>query len=579
MKWTYKEKVRMAAVKDLQEQLGVNMPFPEVLATILVQKGVDTFEKAKAFFKPSLKTLIDPWKMRNMDLAVDRVLKAIDNGEKILIYGDYDVDGTTSVALMVLFFQDFNINLEYYIPDRYTEGYGISYEGIDYAISQGFNLVIALDCGTKAVDKIRYAKRENIDFIVVDHHTPGAELPPAVAFVNPRHPECNYPFKELSACGLGLKLIQALAERLPELKDKVRIPINYDVVARFSDLVCLSIACDIVPLIGENRVIAYHGLIKLNKDPLPGLAALMRLADESREWNIAGMVFFLGPRINSAGRLKTARDAVRLLLGQDGDLEAFAADLHTYNDERKALDQQITAEALALIENNPAKLQCKSTVLSQANWHKGVIGIVASRLTERYFRPTIMLTKNGSNWVGSGRSVSDFDLYAALALCQAHLLQFGGHKFAAGLTLKDSELEAFRTQFEKVVVERITADQMVPKLKIAGKISFSEINPKLIRLIKRFAPFGPGNGEPVFQAVQVKVLDARILKKEHVRFLLRQNGVAFEGIAFSLAHRWEQINATKPGIEKLDIAFQPDFKTWGGKTYIQLKIKDIRIPN
>lgn len=572
MKWIYNEVPRTTAVEELQEKLGVKAPFPEVLAKILVQKGVDTFDKAKAFLKPSLELLHDPWQMRDMEIAIQRILKAISEQEKILIYGDYDVDGTTSVTLLTLFFQDFGLQIPYYIPERYTEGYGVSYEGIDYAKEQEIGLIIALDCGTKAVEKIKYARNKGIDFIVVDHHTPGTELPPVVAMVNPRHPECSYPFKELPACGLGLKLIQALAARLPELGDLVQTPIAYDPLARFADLVCLSIACDIVPLTGENRIIAYHGLVKLQQAPLPGLAALMRLADENREWNISGMVFFLGPRINSAGRLGTARDAVRLLLGQDGDLASFAADLHSYNDERKALDQSITEEALALIEGNPAELQRKSTVLYQPEWHKGVIGIVASRLTERHYRPTILLTRSGPNWVGSGRSVSDFDLYAALEQCKEYIVQFGGHKYAAGLTLSDDHVADFKAKFETVVTEHITEDQLVPKLKIAGRLPLTEVQPKLIRLIKRFAPFGPGNGEPVFEARGVEVLDARVLKKAHVRFLLRQHGVSIEAIGFSLAHRWAEVNSLR-----LDIAFQPDFKTWGGKTYIQLKLKDFRV--
>lgn len=569
--WIYPPAPHPDTVSALALQLSTREKFPKQLAELLVERGIDSFEKARDYLKPDPAELHSPWLMRHMDLATQRILQALKNEEKVLVYGDYDVDGTTSVALMTLFFQDCGFEIPYYIPDRYTEGYGISYQGIDFAIEQGVGLVIALDCGTKAIDKLKYAREKGLDFIVVDHHTPGEEDPAAVALINPRHSDCKYPFKELPACGLGLKLVQALSEKIKEELPDADLPSDYDPFARFSDLVCLAVACDIVPLHGENRILAYHGLRKIRKNPLPGLKALMDLANMERDWNVSDLVFFLGPRINSAGRLGSGRDAVRLMQGEGEDLAEFAAALHASNDDRKALDSEITNEALAIIGQTPGELERNSTVLFQADWHKGVIGIVASRLIERHYRPTILLTASGDNLVGSGRSVSGFDLYAALEACSDNLVQFGGHKYAAGLTMKSENYEAFREQFEREVSANILPEQKVPKLKIAGRLEFREINPRLIRLISRFSPFGPGNPEPVFEARGVEVVEARILKVDHVRFLFRQHGVSFEAIGFSLAHLWNEVNALK-----LDIAYQPALKTYRGKTYIQLKMKDFR---
>lgn len=569
--WIYPDAPHPDTVSALALQLSTREKFPQQLAELLVDRGIDSFEKAREYLKPDRAALLSPWLMRHMDLATERILKALKTGEKILIYGDYDVDGTTSVALMALFFQDCGFEIPYYIPDRYTEGYGISYQGVDFAIEEGIGLVIALDCGTKAIDKLKYARENGVDFIVVDHHTPGEEDPAAVALINPRHKDCSYPFKELPACGLGYKLVEALAEKFIEELPESKLPADYDAFDRLGDLVCLAVACDIVPLVGENRILAYHGLRKIRKNPLPGLKALMEMAKMERDWNVSDLVFFLGPRINSAGRLGSGRDAVRLLKGEGDDLPEFAAALHASNDDRKALDSEITKEALALIEQTPGELERSSTVLFQTDWHKGVIGIVASRLIERHYRPTILLTSSGDNLVGSGRSVSGFDLYSALESCSDHLVQFGGHKYAAGLTIKKENFEAFREQFEREVSDNILPEHKIPKLKIASRLALREINPRLIRLIARFSPFGPGNAEPVFEARGVEVLEARVLKVDHVRFSLRQHGVTFEAIGFSLAHRWAEINELK-----LDIAYQPALKTWRGKTSIQLKLKDFR---
>ncbi|MEM6272127.1 MAG: single-stranded-DNA-specific exonuclease RecJ [Bacteroidota bacterium] len=569
--WIYPPAPHPDLVSALALQLSTRERFPHQLAGLLVQRGIDDFSKARGYLKPDLADLHPPEQMRGMDQAVDRILRAMRNEEKILIYGDYDVDGTTSVALMQRFFAVCGYDFPYYIPDRYTEGYGISYQGVDFAANNGVGLVIALDCGTKAVDKLRYARAKGIDYIVVDHHTPGDELPPVVAMLNPRHPDCGYPFKELPACGLALKLAQAVVRRLHNFPAEFPLPPDFDPVGEYADLVCLSVACDIVPLTGENRILAYHGLRKLRKAPSPGLKALMDLAEFAREWNVSDLVFFLGPRINSAGRLGSARDAVRLLLGRGNDLPEFAAQLHAYNDERKKLDAEITQEALEMIARDPEEICRKSTVLYHPAWHKGVIGIVASRLIERHYRPTILLTRAGEKLVGSGRSVSGFDLYAALEACSGKLVQFGGHKYAAGLTLDPAQFINFREQFEAEVSGRIQPEQEVPRIRIAADLAFREINPRLIRLIRRFGPFGPANGEPVFVARDVEVVEVRILKEEHVRFLLRQHGASFEAIGFSLAYRWQEIDGLR-----LDIAYQPAFKTWKGRTYIQLKIKDIK---
>lgn len=569
MRWIDRQLPDSETIDALAEGLSAKSPFPKTLANILVQRGYETFEQVRAFLRPQIDQLRDPWDLKDMDLAVNRIVLAVERKEKILIYGDYDVDGTTSVALLTLFLGEWGVETQYYIPDRYKEGYGLSYQGVDFADENGFQLVIALDCGTKAVDKAQVMAERGIDFIIVDHHRPGSVLPARVAMVNPMQDGCNYPCKALSACGLTYKLIECLneyfSEAFPEQDPLI------DPLEKYCDLVTLSIACDIVPIVDENRAIAAAGLEKLRHDPLPGLAALMALSDRERSWNVGDLVFFLGPRINSAGRLRSARASVSLLLGDEAERDAFALALEGYNESRKELDRSMTLEALELIAQNPMGADLPATVLYQDGWHKGVIGIVASRLVEHHFRPTVLLTKSQENWVGSGRSVPGFDLYAALDACREHILQFGGHKYAAGLTVRDKDIVQFKEKFEQVVAQRITPEQKLPILEIAHRLRFREITAKFIRLLNRLAPFGPGNMEPVFLAEEVTVKEVRILKEDHVKFMLVQDGMTFEGIGFNLARRWEAVNSLQ-----LHVAYQPDIKRWKGNVYVQLRIMDFK---
>ncbi len=571
MRWIDRQIPPNDKVKALAHQLSGQSAFPLPLANILVQRGFDTFEKVKAFLRPEKERLYNSWDLKDMDRAIVCIIKAIEQEKKILIYGDYDVDGTTSVALLKLFLKDWGIEADYYIPDRYKEGYGLSLQGIKYAEEEGFSLVIVLDCGTKAVDLVAKGKAAGLDFIIVDHHQPGDELPDCEAMINPLQNGCDYPCQVLSACGLTLKLVQALNEIFTQVfPDQAPWP-DYDPFAQYCDLVTLSIACDIVPIVDENRIIAAYGLEKIRSAPLPGIAALMALSPNERCWTISDLVFFLGPRINSAGRLRSGQAAVRLLLGNPKEKEAFALALHGYNEERRKLDKEITNEALALIRTDPNRNERKSTVLYQAHWHKGVIGIVASRLIESYHRPTVLLTRSEGKWVGSARSIPGFDLYQSLFACRHHLLQFGGHKYAAGMTLREADLEPFAQAFEKEVASKISPTQLTPELEISHRLNFHEITNKFVALLKLLAPFGPGNDEMVFLADGVEVINVRVLKDEHVKLSVRQSGVAFEAIGFNLARRWEEV-----GSLKINLAYQVKTHTWRGKTGIQLQIKDFK---
>lgn len=571
MRWIDRQIPINSEIEALAQQLSGRSAFPMVLANILVQRGYDTFEKVKTFMRPTREEIHDPWDLKDMDRATVRVIEAVERKEKILIYGDYDVDGTTSVALMKLFLEDWGIEADYYIPDRYKEGYGLSTQGIEYAAKEGYQLLIVLDCGTKAVDLVAQGKSYGLEFIIVDHHQPGEVLPAAEALINPLQEGCDYPCKVLSACGLGLKFIQALSEEFVNvLPDQIPFE-HYDPFNKYCDLVTLSIASDIVPILDENRVIAVHGLEKIRSVPLPGIAALMALSAHERQWTISDLVFFLGPRINSAGRLRSGRAAVRLLLGDPEEKEAFALALHGYNEERRELDKEITNEALALIKADPKGKDRVSTVLYQSHWHKGVIGIVASRLIEQYHRPTVMLTESEGKWVGSARSVPGFDLYKTLTACRHHLLQFGGHKYAAGMTLRAEDLEPFREAFEKEVASRINPSQLMPEMEVAHRLNFNEINGKFLRLMRLLAPFGPGNPEPIFLTEDCEVRDVRILKEDHVKLSVRQSGITFEAIGFNLAKQWKAINSLN-----IHLAYQANTKTWRGKTSIQLMIKDFK---
>lgn len=568
MNWQMRPPVPATVAEALAASLGTDQPFPLPLAQILAQRGITHFDQAKAFFTPARGALHDPFLMQGMAEAVTRLLQARARQEPVLLYGDYDVDGTSAVALMMQAMRDLGFVVSYYIPDRYGEGYGISYQGIDYAQRAGVALIVSLDCGIKAGDKVQYAAMRGIEMIICDHHTPGASLPPALAVLDPKRSDCAYPYKELTGCGVGMKLLQGLAQRLPEAGFALPSP-DYDPFAAYCDLLVLSIACDIVPITGENRVMAYHGLQKLRHDPLPGIRALMNQGGDNREWDISDLVFFLGPRINAAGRLGHARHAVEVLLGHD--LDTGAEGLQQSNDARKDLDRTITEEALQLVAQDPAYPAQHSTVLYHPDWHKGVIGIVASRLIETHYRPTILLTRSEGKLVGSARSVAGFDLYQALEACDQHLLQWGGHKYAAGLSLKEEAYAPFKQQFEAVVAQTITPEQRVPLLYIDQPLHLAEIDARFIRLLNRMEPFGPQNRRPVFLSRGVRVIHHTVMKGEHLRLVLQQGDVMQEAVGFNLAQKFLDLQC-----EEVDVAFQPLFNTWNHKTRINLRLKDLR---
>ena len=548
-------------VKTLQEALKIH----PIICKLLVQRGIETFEQAKAFFRPSLDDLHDPFLMNGMDNAVNRIATAIANNEKILIYGDYDVDGTTAVATVYSFFKEFYPNLDYYIPNRYTEGYGISTRGIDYAAANNFKLIIALDCGIKSNDKVDYASQKGIDFIICDHHNPGEEIPKAVAVLDPKRKDCNYPYKELSGCGIGFKLIHAFA---------IQNDIPVEKVYQYLDLLCLSIGADIVPITGENRILTFHGLKKLNTNPVTGIRKLKEIANVQKTMDVTDVVFILGPRINAAGRIDDAKHAVKLLIAEDIDYdsEANALQLNKYNAERKYLDRGITAHALEIIGNDEILIKRKSTVLFNAGWHKGVIGIVASRLTDTYYRPTIVLTESDGKVTGSARSVKNFDLYEAIYECKDLLIQFGGHKFAAGMTMHPENVEAFSLKFEEVVTGRITEEQLVPELEIDAELELDEITPKFYSIINQMAPFGPENMKPVFVTRQVRDSGwSKIVKEDHVKFSIKKTGnMVVDGIGFGLRPKFELIKT-----EPFDIAYQIDENEWQGNVRLQMMVKDV----
>lgn len=552
-------------VSQLVDQLNINT----IIATLLVKRGITTFKEAEEFFRPKLEHLHNPFLMKDMNIAIQRIEQAIANQENILIYGDYDVDGTTSVALVYSFFKSIYPNLAYYIPDRYKEGYGISYAGIDYAQVNQFTLIIALDCGIKSIDHIEYAKQRNIDFIICDHHTPGATIPEAVAVLDPKRSDCEYPFKELSGCGIGFKLIQAYAE-------KNNIP--FENIIGYLDLVSVSIASDIVPVTGENRVLSYFGLEQLNSNPRPGLQALINISN-LKDITLNEIVFFIGPRINAAGRIDHAVHAVSLLIAEtEKEAFDFCEVLNLKNNERKEFDQSITLEAIALIEEDDTAKHRKSTVLYNAEWHKGVIGIVASRLIDKYYRPTIILTESNGHAAGSARSVNGFDIYEAISACSHLLDQYGGHKYAAGLTMKIENIPAFIEKFEEIVSSTIEDTSLHQEIEIESEICLNEFNSKFYRILKQFAPFGPGNTKPIFLAKNVQLAsEPKLIGKNnanHLKFSIVQNSsFSFDCIAFGLGHYKSLLEQN----EYFDICFNIEENTWRDKTTIQLNIKDIRI--
>lgn len=550
--------------KALSQSLKINT----TLCKILVQRGIDDFEKSKAFFRPQLKDLHDPFLMKDMEKAVDRISAAIVKNDKILIFGDYDVDGTTSVACMYQFICKIHSpNLvDFYIPHRYREGYGISKAGIDFAVTNGFNLIIALDCGIKSVELVSYAKELGIEFIICDHHLPDIILPQAIAILNPKQPQCNYPFKDLCGCGVGFKLITALAKRFG---------INESFYFNFLDLVATAIAADIVPMVGENRILAYHGIQQINNNPSNGIKSLIQLSGIKGKLTITNVVFVIAPRVNAAGRMDDAKKAVQLFIEPDPTkaLE-FAEMLHSDNSDRKEADSSITEEALALLEKDPQSFEKKSTVVYKEHWHKGVVGIVASRLTEKYYRPTVVLTLNDGIVSGSARSVIGFNLYEAIYACKEYLLGYGGHFAAAGLSMLPENVEAFANKFEDVVAATITSDLLIPQIIIDSPISFSELTMPLYNIICQMEPFGPGNMRPVF--IATNITDAgysKIVKDLHIRFVVKQNDIRFTGIGFNMADKFHLLESKQP----IDIIFMLDENVWNGETTLQLKVIDIRL--
>jgi single-stranded-DNA-specific exonuclease len=561
-RWRYISKPPDEAIRALSRQINVN-PY---LCTILIQREIDTFEKARDFFRPTLDMLHDPFLMKGMNQAVDRLNTAIENGERILIYGDYDVDGTTSVALVYSYLRTFYEHCEIYIPDRYSEGYGVSREGIDWARQNGFSLIVALDCGIKAMEMVGLAGQYGIDFIICDHHVPGSEVPNAVAVLDPKQEDCPYPFKELSGCGLGFKLMQAYARRHRDEQ----------AVHRYLDLVAVSIASDVVPMKGENRVLAYFGTRKLNTDPLPGLKALMDVAGVDSTLDVTDIVFTLGPRINAAGRIDHASAAVKMLTAETvEEAQTFATALNENNATRRQYDLSITEEALRMIDNDETHRIAKSTVLFKDTWHKGVIGIVAARCVEKYYRPTVILTASNNKLTGSARSIHGFDLYRAISACGHLLEKYGGHKYAAGLTLDPNNLTAFRQKFEEVVAANLTPEMLVPVIDIDTEVFFDAITPKFVNILKQMAPFGPENATPVFVAHNVYVFNSLSrFKEKHIRFLAAQDGTrnVFQVIGFNLAEYYEKLQTGG----YFSMAFTIEENTYNGVTSIQLRVKDIK---
>ena len=560
-RWVEWEVKNHTASAELQESLKIDA----ILANLLVKRGINTYEDAHSFFRPTLEQLHDPFLMKDMDLAIARIERAIQAGEKILIYGDYDVDGTTAVALTYSFLKKHHAAIDFYIPDRYVEGYGISSQGIDYAAEHGYSLIIALDCGIKANDKIAYANEKGVDFIICDHHLPGDSLPEAIAILDPKRSDCNYPYKELSGCGIGFKLIQAYAQ-------KNNLPIEE--TNTYLDLVAVSIAADIVPITGENRVLAWIGLQKLNSNPCKGLSALMDLSGR-KDLTITDVVFTIGPRINAAGRIDDAKHAVNLLIAES-DALAFEKGqiINTKNTERKEHDSLITEQALALIDEDPTQIARKSTVVYNQDWHKGVIGIVASRLTEKYYRPTIVMTHSNGKAAGSARSVLGFDLYEALSECSDLLEQFGGHKYAAGLTMKIENIPALQQKFEEVVSRTITEEQLVQAINIDTEIMLNQIDAKFFRILKQFEPFGPQNMAPIFISKNVYTYSgATLVGNNHLKMSVHQhNQTYYNCIGFGLAEFMPMVNSGEP----FDICYTIDENIWKEKKSIQLNIKGIR---
>ena len=556
---------------EIQNKLAEELSINPILAQLLVQRDIVTFDDARSFFRPDLNDLHDPFLMADMQNAVNRLTKAMQKNEKILVYGDYDVDGTTSVALVYKFLKQFYSNIDFYIPDRYNEGYGISIQGIDFAATNDFKLVIALDCGIKAIEKVKYAVSLGVDFVICDHHTPDAELPPAVAVLDPKRVDCTYPYKHLSGCGVGFKLMQAFA---------ITNNIDFSQLTPLLDLLALSIASDIVPITGENRILAFYGLKQINSNPSIGLKAILEVCGlTDKEISISDIVFKIGPRINASGRMKLASEAVELLVSSS---HTFAKEksgmINEYNNDRKDLDKNITDEAIALIGADKRYADRRSIVVHKPDWHKGVIGIVASRLSEEYYKPSIVLTNSNGFASGSARSVPGFDIYKAIDSCRDLLENFGGHMYAAGLSMKEENVLPFTERFEQYVAENILEEQTYPQIEIDAVLQFKDITPKFFRVLKQFGPFGPGNMKPVFASK--KVFDygtSRLVGKEQEHLKLELIDSSSENVINGIAFRMHEYNDHLKALNPLDICYTLEENSFNGNTSIQLMIRDIKI--
>ncbi len=566
-KWIVREPADAAKVDKLSAEVGID----RVLADLLVKRGVETFEQARSFFRPSLDDLHDPFLMKDMDAAVERLHDAITSGEKILVYGDYDVDGTTAVALVYSFIHRFTTAVDFYIPDRYDEGYGVSYKGIDWAIEGGFKLIITLDCGIKAIDKAEYAKSKGIDMIICDHHLPEDSLPGAVAVLDPKREDCNYPFDDLSGCGVGFKLVQAYSQRYG---------VPFESLVPLLDLLVVSIASDLVTMVGENRTLSYFGLKQLNENPHKGLLAMINLSNlEPGHITIDDIVFKIGPRINAAGRMESGRLAVELLTVEDQHQAMFIGEkINENNNDRKNIDREVTKEALEMVESRNCLAYENATIVYNPNWSKGIVGIVASRLVEAYYKPTVVLTKSNGFVTGSARSVQGFDLYEAIESCADLLENFGGHVYAAGLTLKEENVAEFARRMDSFVAGKITAEMLIPVVDIDSRLDFSQITPKFFRILKQFQPFGPGNNNPVF--VTENVYDAGNGRKVgaggvHLKLDLIQESQPYHqiaAIAFNMAEYYDYIKSGNP----LDVCYSIVENYYRGNSTIQLRVRDLR---
>lgn len=564
-RWNVKATAPADKIRHLAEAIKID----PAIANLLVQRGIETYDDAKHFFRPDIKSLHNPSEMKDMEKAVKRIADAAMNREKVLVFGDYDVDGTSAVSIVYTFLKWLGMNCDYYIPDRYKEGYGVSKQGVEYAAENGFKLIIALDCGIKAHDKVKLAKEKGVDFIICDHHKPDKTLPDAVAILNPKREDCPYPYKELPGCAIGFKLVQALAE-------------NYDIpfshLEQYLDIVALGIASDIVPITGENRTLAHHGLKRINSSPRPGFKAIIDIAQIKKEITVNDLVFVFGPRINSAGRIESGKSAVELLISDTPEKAmSSGVSINKTNFERRDVDTAITQEAVAMIDNNESLRNKKTTVLYKPDWHKGVIGIVASRLIEKhYYRPTIIFTRSNGVITGSARSVKNFDLYEAIDECSHLLEQFGGHKYAAGLTMKEENLQAFTDLFEKTVTKNITDDLLQPEIEIDSLIELPSITTRFYNIIRQFAPFGPGNMTPVFYSENVIAKrEPMIVGANHLRMPIAQAdnpNVQFYCIGFDMGHLLPIVNKGKP----FKIAYSVRENEWNGEKKLELNIRDIR---